>query len=211
MTLYPQARTAHHNRWTMPAVVLLFIAVILATAAFASTRAPADGSGRPAVMVRENHQDPHGSGVPAEADGLVPGGAAAFDLDTPAVGNLEPDLHNALRMAVSDAADTGIGIFVTSGWRSRSYQEYLLRDAVDVYGSQTEAARWVATPDTSTHVSGDAVDVGPATAIEWLTEYGAAYGLCQVYANEPWHYELRSDAPSHGCPPRYADATQRMQ
>ena len=30
------------------------------------------------------------------------------------------------------------------------------------YGSEAEAARWVATPDTSAHVSGDAVDIGPS-------------------------------------------------
>ena len=42
---------------------------------------------------------------------------------------------------------------------------------------------------------------------------GAQYGLCQIYGNEPWHYELRRDASDHGCPPMYADPTQdpRMQ
>ena len=52
------------------------------------------------------------------------------------------------------------------------------------------------------HVSGDAVDIGPADATAWLAEHGAAYGLCQIYRNEPWHYELRPAAverrvPSH--------------
>ena len=64
------------------------------------------------------------------------------------------------------------------------------------YGSEAEAARWVATPDTSAHVSGDAVDIGPSAAAAWLSEHGAAYGLCQIYGNEPWHYELRPDAAS---------------
>ena len=31
-------------------------------------------------------------------------------------------------------------------------------------------------------------------ATAWLSEHGAAYGLCQIYGNEPWHYELRPDA-----------------
>ena len=71
----------------------------------------------------------------------------------------------------------------------------------------------MATPDTSPHVSGDAVDIGPAHATPWLSGYGAAYGLCQIYGNEPWHYELRPDAVAHGCPRMYADPTQdpRMQ
>jgi hypothetical protein len=70
----------------------------------------------------------------------------------------------------------------------------------------------VATPETSAHVSGDAVDIGSAAAA-WLSRYGAGYGLCPVYDNEPWHYELRPDAVAQGCPARYADPTQdpRMQ
>ena len=71
----------------------------------------------------------------------------------------------------------------------------------------------MATADTSAHVSGDAVDIGPADATAWLSEHGAAYGLCQIYGNEPWHYELRPEAVDHGCPPMYADPTHdpRMQ
>ena len=55
---------------------------------------------------------------------------------------------------------------------------------------------------------GDAVDLGPAAARSWLAEHGARYGLCRVYANEPWHFELRPDAVRHGCPRPYADPTQ---
>jgi LAS superfamily LD-carboxypeptidase LdcB len=76
-----------------------------------------------------------------------------------------------------------------------------------------EAARWVATPNTSPHVSGDAVDIGHSDAMAWLSKHGAEYGLCQIYRNEPWHYELRPKAIGHGCPPMYADPTHdpRMQ
>jgi zinc D-Ala-D-Ala carboxypeptidase len=71
----------------------------------------------------------------------------------------------------------------------------------------------VATPNTSAHVLGDAVDIGPTGAAAWLAEHGDAYGLCRIYGNESWHYELRSSAIDHGCPPIYADPTQdpRMQ
>jgi LAS superfamily LD-carboxypeptidase LdcB len=125
------------------------------------------------------------------------------------VANLDPALLDALR----DAADDGDGFVVDSGWRSREYQERLFREAVSKYGSEEEAARWVATPDTSAHVSGDAVDLGPPDATAWLAEHGAEYGLCQIYGNEPWHYELRRDAVGDGCPPMYADPTDdpRMQ
>jgi zinc D-Ala-D-Ala carboxypeptidase len=152
-------------------------------------------------------------GALGEADGALPHGATVFDDDFPAVANLDPPLLGALRQAATDAADDGVEFFVDSGWRSPEYQEQLLREAVSKYGSEDEAARWVATPNTSAHVSGDAVDVGPFDATAWLSERGADYGLCQIYGNEPWHYELRPEAIDHGCPPMYADPTEdpRMQ
>jgi D-alanyl-D-alanine carboxypeptidase len=148
-----------------------------------------------------------------EADGAVPDGTTVFDDAVPGVAKLDPDLLGAVRRAAADAADDGVGFIVDSGWRSPEYQEHLLRDAVAQYGSEAEAKRWVATPTTSAHVSGDAIDIGPSGVATWLAEHGAAYGLCQVYGNEPWHYELRPDAITQGCPPTYADPTHdpRMQ
>jgi zinc D-Ala-D-Ala carboxypeptidase len=153
------------------------------------------------------------NGALGEADGAVPDGVTVFDDDVPAVANLDPGLLEALRQAATDAADDGVEFVVTSGWRSREYQDQLLRQAVAEYGSEEEAARWVATADTSAHVSGDAIDIGPDGATAWLSEHGAEYGLCQTYRNEPWHYELRPDAIDDGCPPPYADPTHdpRMQ
>src|SRR5215211_1707507 len=152
-------------------------------------------------------------GALGEADGAVPDGATVFDDEIPAVANLDPDLLGALRQAATDAADDGVEFFVDSGWRSPEYQDQLLREAVFEYGSEEEAARWVATPNTSAHVSGDAVDIGPFEATAWLSGHGADYGLCQIYSNEPWHYERRPEAVDHGCPPMYADPTHdpRMQ
>ena len=148
-----------------------------------------------------------------EADGAVPEGATVFADEIPGVANLDPDLLSALRQAATHAADDGVELFVDSGWRSPEYQNQLLREAVSEYGSEAEAARWVATPETSAHVSGDAVDIGPGDATAWLSARGAEYGLCQIYGNEPWHYELRPEAIDHGCPPLYADPTHdpRMQ
>ena len=142
-----------------------------------------------------------------EADGAVADGTTVFD-EVPAVANLDPALLAALRKAAKDAADDGVEFFVNSGWRSPAYQKQLRRDAVARYGSVEEAARWVATPERSAHVSGHAVDIGRAEATAWLSEHGAAYGLCQIYRNEPWHYELRPEAVEHGRPPMYADPSQ---
>lgn len=140
-----------------------------------------------------------------ETDGAVPEGVSVFDDDIPAVANLDPGLRRALRQAAMDAARDEIEIVVNSGWRSREYQKQLLRDAVAKYRSEKEAVRWVATPDSSSHVSGDAVDIGPSLATAWLSKHGAQYRLCQIYRNEPWHYELRREAIDDGCPSKYAD------
>lgn len=150
-----------------------------------------------------------------EADGVIPDGVAVsvFDEEMPAVGRLDPDLLDALGRTATDAGADGVWLRVNSGWRSPEYQQQLLRDAVAEHGSQEEAARWVSTPETSAHVSGDAVDIGPSSAAAWLSEHGAAHGLCQIYSNEPWHYELRPEAVDDGCPPMYVDPTEdpRMQ
>jgi D-alanyl-D-alanine carboxypeptidase len=165
--------------------------------------------------VRSEHRGLPGElpGALGEADGAVPDGTTVFDDEIPGVTNLDPDLLGALRQAAADAEDEGVEFFVESGWRSPEYQNQLLREAVSEYGSEEEAARWVAASETSAHVSGDAVDIGPSDATEWLSEHGAQYGLCRIYGNEPWHYELRPKAVDHGCQPMYADPTHdpRMQ
>jgi zinc D-Ala-D-Ala carboxypeptidase len=152
-------------------------------------------------------------GALGEADGAVPARTTVFDDGVPGVANLDPDLLGALRRAATEAANDGVTFVVDSGWRSRAYQEHLLQQAISKYGSEAQARRWVATPNTSAHVSGDAVDIGPARAAAWLSEHGAEHGLCPVYANEPWHYELRPEAGEEGCPAVYADPSHdpRMQ
>jgi len=143
------------------------------------------------------------------ADGAVPAGTTVFNDEVPGVANLNPALLAALRQAATVAARDGVEFYVNSGWRSPEYQNRLRREAVEQYGSEEEAARWVATPETSAHVAGQAVDIGrPTGARQWLSKHGADYGLCQIYRNEPWHYELRLEAIEHGCPPMYADPSE---
>jgi LAS superfamily LD-carboxypeptidase LdcB len=139
--------------------------------------------------------------------GALPEGTTVFDDELPGVVNLDPALLDALRRAAAAASTDGVRLVVESGWRSPEYQQRLLDEAVAVHGSLEAAGRWVATPATSAHVSGDAVDLGPSDATAWLTEHGAAFGLCQTYGNERWHFELRSEAVDRGCPPPYADPT----
>jgi hypothetical protein len=203
-TIYRQPARAPVRRIARILTVTALV-VIAAIAAALAYRLPASMSSTglaPTDVPRGEHR-----GALGEADGSVPDGTTVFDDDVPGVANLDPDLLSALREAAGDAADDGVEFLVDSGWRSRAYQEHLLQEAVSKYGSEAEAERWVATPDTSSHVSGDAVDIGPSDAAEWLSEHGAEYGLCQIYANEPWHYELRPEAADQGCPAMYADPT----
>jgi D-alanyl-D-alanine carboxypeptidase len=173
-----------------------------------SKASPSSASAPPIDVLRRGHR-----GALGEADGAVPDGTTVFDDEVPGVAGLDPGLLGALRHAAADAAGAGVAFSVDSGWRSPEYQERLLHEAVVEHGSEEEAARWVATPDASAHVSGDAVDIGPPDAAAWLSEHGAGYGLCRIYGNEPWHFELRPEARDHGCPPAYADPTHdpRMQ
>jgi len=214
MTYSEPARTgARRTRSTILAALVVVSAVLggvlvyqsLASAA-ASPQSLAPSAASPIL-----HGDHHGA--LGEADGAVPDGTTVFDDEIPGVANLDPALLGALRQAATDSADDGVEFYVNSGWRSPEYEEQLRHEAISKYGSEKEAARWVATPNTSAHVSGDAVDIAPFDATAWLSEHGAKYGLCQTYSNEPWHYELRPEAIDHGCPPMYADPTHdpRMQ
>lgn len=158
-----------------------------------------------------------GPGAPASSSGLhvrVPalrapsGGHPPRDRAHPVGGRtdgLDPALLGALRAAAGAAARDGVPVVVTSGRRTRAHQAELFADAVARYGSVGEAARWVAPPDRSAHVTGDAVDLAAAGAA-WLAGHGAAFGLCRIYANESWHFELRRGATRRGCPAMFPDA-----
>ena len=186
-----------------PSLVLVCLAVVIA-AIIGTLIYQSESSSSPTFS--EFRRGDHGGTVTehdaalSEDDGALPDGVTVFDDAYPGVANLDPALLQALREAATDAARDGIEIQVNSGWRSSDYQEQLHREAVSEYGSEEEAARWVATANTSAHVSGDAVDIGPFEATAWLSEHGATYGLCQTYPNEAWHYELLPEATSRGCP-----------
>ncbi|MBL3686090.1 hypothetical protein D3248_03850 [Leucobacter zeae] len=155
-----------------------------------------------------------GTDAPLEAPG--PGGdgsiddenGIAVDADHAAIAGLAPELRAAVQAAAARAAEEGIELRVTSGWRSAELQETLLSDAIGQYGSESEARRWVDTPERSQHVVGDAVDIGGLEAALWVGQHGSEFGLCQTYANENWHFELAADADGV-CPMPYADATDR--
>ena len=145
-------------------------------------------------------------------DGRIHGEVTVFDDDSAAVANLDPDLLKALRAAATDAA------LMASSSRSTAAGVHDLpgpaaAEAISKYGSKAEAARWVATPETSPHVSGDAVDLGKVRG------HGVAgRSTARVRAvPDLWQRAMALRAPTQGCqagcPQMYADPTHdpRMQ
>ncbi|MGD8167226.1 M15 family metallopeptidase [Herbiconiux sp. P16] len=140
-------------------------------------------------------------------DGYIPvGESVALTDDVPAVTNLDGRLRDALGRAAEAAADRDVQFTLVDGWRSARYQQYLFDQAVAQYGSAEEAARWVKQPDQSKHVLGEAVDIATADAMDWLNRFGGEFGLCQIYANEAWHFELAAD-DTGTCPPQLTDGS----
>jgi LAS superfamily LD-carboxypeptidase LdcB len=149
-------------------------------------------------------------GLPAGvADGVVADGDELSPFaDVPAITGLEDDLRTAVQDAARDATADGVDFHVSSGWRSAGYQQALFDEAVAMYGSPGAARAYVLPPAESAHVTGRAVDIGPTDAMSWLTQHGADYGLCQMYANEMWHFELAVERGGQ-CPEQAGDASGR--
>jgi zinc D-Ala-D-Ala carboxypeptidase len=135
---------------------------------------------------------------PAATDttgGYLPDGQtlSPFDATNPVIAWLDPPLLTAIRNAARSAEGDGIDVAITSGWRTKGFQQRLFDDGVRTYGSVEAAQQFVASPDTSRHVLGKAVDIGPVEADNWMIRNGPRFGLCQIYANEIWHFELAAD------------------
>lgn len=136
---------------------------------------------------------------------LTPGAAASAGPGAPSAGEvveateLDPELVRRFEAAEAAAESEGTSLEITSGLRSAAHQQGLYDQAVRQHGSVAEAERWVLPPERSGHVQGTAIDVGGYDGMSWLAEHGAAYGLCLVYANEPWHFEALVE-PGGTCP-----------
>ena len=201
MTVLPvPSSPASVRRRRGPLVLLAVLGVVLIAAGLAWTAFPVAGPA-PGVI----GPIPIAAGPPGAEDGVLEVPVSVLDGGSPAVDGLDDALRDALGQAAAAAAAEGIEMEVTSGWRSRRYQQQLQEDAVAVYGSREEASRWVASPETSAHVTGRAVDIGPIDAQFWMMQHGARWGLCQTFANERWHYEL-STSPGGACPAQRMDA-----
>jgi zinc D-Ala-D-Ala carboxypeptidase len=126
---------------------------------------------------------------------------------------IDPQLLVRFQAAKAAAEKDGQKIFIASGFRTLERQKYLFAAAVKKYGSEAEAAKWVAPPYVSHHPWGLAIDVNypnEPVGAGWLEVNGARFGLCRVYENEWWHFEPVI-APGGTCPALVPNATFTRQ
>lgn len=205
-------------------VILMMLGLLLALSACSSARPDSGGYSRDETGQSEPAEpvpEPAGDGTvfadtsPVEDSGdgsiLDPTGIPVGSVHS-AISGLDAELAAALQAAAARAREEGIELRVTSGWRSPELQRQLLDDAVQRYGSESEARKWVDTPERSTHVTGAAVDIGGLEESLWVGQYGAEFGLCQTFENERWHFELTEIQADGTCPaPPYMSAAERPE
>jgi hypothetical protein len=130
------------------------------------------------------------------------GGATRPDSFT----GMTPEFNTALETMFASAPDEiRDQLQVYSGYRSPERQAELWEAALERYGSEAEARRWVAPPGRSQHNMGNAADLrylDPA-AMDWAHQNAAQFGLAFPLSNENWHIELataRGGQPTGGAP-----------
>jgi hypothetical protein len=161
-------------------------------ASFAPTRVSVNVRGEGTVRVPGRDRDTHRH-VPVDADataeltpaitpaGRTPsGGEYAGPLAYRQGKPMRPDVAMAFDRMERAAAESGIHLIVTSGFRSNAEQAVLFARHPD--------PRWVARPGTSLHRLGTELDLGPRTAYGWLSANAGRFGFVQRYSWEPWHY-----------------------
>src|SRR5256885_4774001 len=133
---------ARRTRSAILAAFVIVSAALIGVLGYQSLAAPASSATSP-IAAAEPRPHPRHESLPGdppralgEADGVVPDGVTVFDDEYPAVANLDPAFHRALRQAATDAARHRVTFSVDSGWRSPKYQEQLLDQAIAKYGSE---------------------------------------------------------------------------
>jgi hypothetical protein len=162
-------------------------------------------AGGPGAEPRAVPAAPAPAAAAAAATGAPPGDDAGAPPLDDGLDGVDADLAARYRDARAAADAEGVELRVTSGRRTAEEQQRLVDDAIAKHGVP-EAYRWVLPPETSAHVQGLAVDVGPTEGAYWLAEHGIDFGLCQTYANEVWHFEKLPDG-ADACPEQHPDSS----
>jgi hypothetical protein len=88
------------------------------------------------------------------------------------------------------AQAAGIGLRINSGFRTMAKQQYLY-NCYRNCTSGCESCNLAATPGTSNHQSGKALDLNTSAAgvMSWLNANAARFGFKRTVAEEAWHWE----------------------
>jgi LAS superfamily LD-carboxypeptidase LdcB len=163
-------------------------------------RRAASSSSIPSNVARSNPETPGGGRI---ADKRDPPAADLVSVDGVQVHRGAAAALSLMRAAWVAQGGDPRRLRLLSGYRSSARQAVLFQRAVEQYGSEAAARRWVAPPGSSAHQSGRAVDLDidggslsssrveamrAAPAWAWLRANASAYGF-YPYANEPWHWE----------------------
>jgi hypothetical protein len=100
-------------------------------------------------------------------------------------GGFVPEFEKRLNRML---AASGGRVRLTSGYRSQQKQAQLFAAAVQKYGSEEAARKWVAPPGKSKHGAGVAGDL--AGDLDWAHRNAKKFGLHFPMPWEKWHIEL---------------------
>lgn len=91
-------------------------------------------------------------------------------------------------------------VFIKSGYRPLAEQQAAHDQAAAQFGD-INANRWVADPQSSNHVTGQAVDLGGDLQV--ASQLAPQFGLVAPMNWEPWHFEFPSTAQTSASPDAY--------
>lgn len=126
--------------------------------------------------------------------GNLYGGGASDE----SINGLDPEFQSNLSRLIADANERfGGTMSIYSGYRSPERQAELWAEALERYGSEAEARKWVAPPGNSQHNRGMAADMAwngqtihyGSPISDWLSANLGNYGLTRPLSNEGWHIE----------------------
>lgn len=128
---------------------------------------------------------------------------------------MTPAMRQGLSSMLTAADEAlGEGLQVYSGYRSPELQARLYADALERYGSEEEARKWVAPPGNSRHNTGQAADLkwkgvrldqAPEEIKAWVKANASRFGLDVPMEWEPWQVE---EAGARGQPIGTVSPTQ---
>ncbi len=116
------------------------------------------------------------TGAPTMATGGGYSGPLVYRQGKP----MRPDVGAAFDAMAAVAAEDGVSLIVTSGFRSDAEQAVLFAANPD--------PTWVAPPGESLHRCATELDLGPPSAYGWLAANAPRFQFVRRYSWEPWHF-----------------------